>query len=156
MNIETTIVKESISLKKYVHSCPPTSMIAIAQDTKIECPEHPDDYAKNRRKAHQDAYTTKVLHGQYQRQTMNIVDHDETYASNSNLKRETEALIMAAQKQSLRTNSIRVKIDRAIDSGKCRMCKQLQETSEHLVSGCSKLAQKEYKRRHDKIATLIH
>ena len=89
---------------------------------------------------------------------MNIVDHDATYAwlRNSNLKRETEALIMAAQEQSLRTNSIRAKIDRTIDSDKCRMCKQLQETSEHLVSGCSKLAQKEYKRRHDKIATLIH
>ena len=88
---------------------------------------------------------------------MDIIDHDATYAwlRNSNLKRETKALIMAAQEQSLPTNSIRAKIDRTIDSDKCRMCKQLQETSEHLVSGCSKFAQKEYKRRH-KIATLIH
>ena len=30
------------------------------------------------------------------------------------------------------------------------MCRKADESIDHIVSGCSKLAQKEYKRRHDK------
>ena len=37
---------------------------------------------------------------------------------------------------------------------KCRICKQNNETS-HIVSACPKLAQKEYKRRHDNVARAI-
>ena len=36
------------------------------------------------------------------------------------------------------------------------MCKKKAETVEHVVSGCEKMAQKEYKRRHDKLATMVH
>ena len=36
------------------------------------------------------------------------------------------------------------------------MCKEKDETVTHLVSECSKLAQKEYKRRHDKVATVVY
>ena len=36
------------------------------------------------------------------------------------------------------------------------MCKAKDETVTHLVSECSKLAQKEYKRRYDKVATAVH
>ena len=32
------------------------------------------------------------------------------------------------------------------------MCKQNNETINHIVSGCPKLAQKEYKKRHDNVA----
>ena len=36
------------------------------------------------------------------------------------------------------------------------MCKKKDGTVTYLVSKCSKLAQKEYKRRHDKVATAVH
>ena len=36
------------------------------------------------------------------------------------------------------------------------MCRDKNETVSHIVSGCSKLAQKEYKKRHDKVARAIH
>ena len=36
------------------------------------------------------------------------------------------------------------------------MFKEKDETVTHLVSECSKLAQKEYKRRHDKVATAVY
>ena len=36
------------------------------------------------------------------------------------------------------------------------MCRDKSETVSHLVSGCSKLAQKEYKKRHDNVARAIH
>ena len=36
------------------------------------------------------------------------------------------------------------------------MCKQNNETISHIVSGCPKLAQKEYKKRHDNVARAVH
>ena len=36
------------------------------------------------------------------------------------------------------------------------MCRKVDESIDHIVSGCSKLAQKEYKRRHDNLGKIIH
>ena len=72
------------------------------------------------------------------------------------LKPETEALICAAQEQALRTNYIKHKIDHTREDDKCRMCGQKGETVWHITSECEKLAQREYKRRHDNVARIIH
>ena len=72
------------------------------------------------------------------------------------LKRQTESVLLAAQDQALGTNYRKGRIERNRKSAKCRMCKEKDETVTHLVSDCSNLAQKEYKRRHDKVATAVH
>ena len=74
---------------------------------------------------------------------------------NGNLKRETESLLSAAKEQALNTNSFR-KIYHKDVSNKCRLCGTHVENVLHMVSGCSMLAQKEYKGRHDKICLNIH
>ena len=63
---------------------------------------------------------------------------------------------MAAQDQALRTNAIKVKIDKQEDESMCRMCKNREETVTHIISECSKLAQLEYKKRHDNVAGAVH
>ena len=35
------------------------------------------------------------------------------------------------------------------------MCRKVDESIDHIVSGCSKLAQ-EYKRRHDNLGKIVH
>ena len=55
---------------------------------------------------------------------------------------------MAAQEQALQTNQIKAKIDKTQKEENCGMCGTANETVNHIVSECSKLAQKEYKRRH--------
>jgi hypothetical protein len=39
---------------------------------------------------------------------------------------------------------------------KCRLCKQHEETIDHLISGCPILAKNEYLMRHDKVCTHLH
>ena len=46
-------------------------------------------------------------------------------------------------------NNVKHKIDKTAQSPLCRMCDKKSETISHIVSECGKLAQKEYKRRHD-------
>ena len=36
------------------------------------------------------------------------------------------------------------------------MCRTVDESIDHIVSGCSKLALKEYKRRHDNLGKIVH
>ena len=63
---------------------------------------------------------------------------------------------MAAQDQALCTNAIKTKIDKTANDRKCRLCKEKEETVDHLASACSKIAQSDYKDRHNKIVSLLH
>ena len=72
------------------------------------------------------------------------------------MKRETESLIVAAQNQSIRTNLVKGRIDKNQGDSLCRVCRKVHECIDHIVSGCSKLAQKEHKRRHDNLGKLVH
>ena len=92
----------------------------------------------------------KVLHGQYLRQTKEV-RNDQYWAGlqNGDLKRETESLIVAGQNQSIRTNLAKTRIEKSQGDFLCRVCRKVDESVDHIASGCSKLAQKEYKRWHD-------
>ena len=73
------------------------------------------------------------------------------------MKRETESLIVATQNQSIRTNLVKAKIDKKSQGDSlCRVCRKVDERIDHIVSGCSKLALKEYKRRHDNLGKIVH
>ena len=68
----------------------------------------------------------------------------------------TEAHICSAQEQVLGTNYIKFHIDKTIDSPLCRMCGERGESIYNLISECGKLAQHQYKRRHDDVARYVH
>ena len=86
------------------------------------------------------------------------VRSDQCWAwiQNGDLKRETESLIVVAQNQSVRVNLVKLKIDKSQRGSLRRMCRKVDENTDHIVSGCSKLAQKEYKRRHDNLGKIVH
>ena len=71
-------------------------------------------------------------------------------------KRETESLLIAAQDSAIRTNHIKARIDKTQQNSKCRLCGDRYETINHIISECSKLAQKEYKATHDWVGKVIH
>ena len=47
-------------------------------------------------------------------------------------------------------------IDKTQQNSKCRLCGDRDETINHIISECSKLAQKDYKTRHDCVGKVIH
>ena len=59
---------------------------------------------------------------------------------------------MSAQNQSIRTNLVKARIDKSQVDSLCRMCRKVDESIGHIASGCGKLAQKEYKIVHWKLA----
>ena len=99
----------------------------------------------------------KQLYGRFKRPISNI-SHKKiwTWLRKGNLKRETESLLIAAQNNPIRTNQIKARIDKTQQNSKCRLCVNRAETINHIISECSKLAQKEYKIRHDWVVKVIY
>lgn len=64
---------------------------------------------------------------------------------NGILKKGTEMIICAAQGQALRMNSIKDFIDRTDNSLLCRLRRKATESVHHILSGCTQMAQKEYR-----------
>ena len=88
----------------------------------------------------------KLLNGRFKR-LINNISHQKTWTwlRKGNLKRETESLLIAAQENAIRTNHIKARIDKSQQNSKWRLCAERDETINHIISECSKLAQKEYK-----------
>ena len=99
----------------------------------------------------------KQLYGHFKR-LINNISHQKTWTwlRKGNLKRETESLLIAAQNNAIRSNHIKARIDKTQQNSKCRLCGDRGETINHIISECSKLAQKEYKARHDWVGKVIH
>ena len=87
-----------------------------------------------------------------------ITNNDKTWKwlRKGNFKRETESLLIAAQNNAIRTNHIKARIDKTQHNSKCKLCGDRDETTNHIISECNKLAQKEYKTRHDCVGKVIH
>ena len=63
---------------------------------------------------------------------------------------------MAAQNCAIRTNNIKARIDKTQQNSKCRLCGDRDDTTNHIISEGSKLAQKEYKAKQDRVGKVIH
>ena len=108
-------------------------------------------------KTRKQKWEEKQLYGRFKR-LINNISHDKTWTwlRKGNFKRETESLLIAAQNNDIRTNHIKTRIDKTQPNSKCRLCGDRAETINHIISECSKLAQKEYKTRHDWVGKVIH
>ena len=86
----------------------------------------------------------KHLYGRFKRLISNI-SHEKTWTwlRKRNLMRETESLLIVAQNSAIRTNHIKARIDKPQENSKCGLCCHGDETINHIISECSKLAWKE-------------
>ena len=78
----------------------------------------------------------KQLYGRFKRLTSDI-SHEKiwTWLRKGNLKKETESLLIAAQNNPIKTNHIKVRIDKTQQK-----CGDKDETTNHIISEYSKLA----------------
>ena len=92
----------------------------------------------------------KKIYGRFKR-LINNNSYNKTWPwlRKGNINSETESLLMAAQNNAIRTNHIKARIDKTQQNRKCGLYGDRDETINHIISGCSKLAQKNYKTRND-------
>ena len=81
------------------------------------------------------------LYGRYKRLIGNISSKKTwPWLRKGNLKRETKFLLIAAQNNVIRTNHIKAKINNTQQNRRYKLCDDREETINHIISECSKLA----------------
>ena len=84
-----------------------------------------------------ESWHGKKMHGQLPRNLdKKLVDNEKAYRwlKSGDIKGETESTIVAAQDQSISTNYFKNKILKEETESKCWLCKQHEETIDHLTS----------------------
>ena len=156
ISIEDCVELAIRGLEVYVHGSE-ERLIQAAREEKIDGLEVASVLKSSKKEKRLEDWEEKVLHGQYSRQTKEVrSDQCWAWLQNGDLKRETESLIVAAQSQSIRANLVKAMIDKSQIDFLCRVCRKVDGSIDHIVSGCCKLAQKEYKRRHDNLGKIVH
>ena len=160
ISVERCVSDEENSLGFYVANSEDNLIKGVAAAGTINTEDAilSRELKKQKEKELRQNWNEKRMHGQFVRELPEKVDKDKTWQwlSRCDLKIGTEALLCAAQEQAIRTNYVKHRIDRTSESPLCRLCGTKSESVQHLVSGCEKLAQKEYKRRHDNVAKKVH
>ena len=155
LNVEDTVNTAILGLEEYVVDS--NERILSAARNIEEVTETAKGFKKRKKNERKNNWKEKELHGQYLRQTEEVAGPERwVWLKDGNLKRETESLIISAQEQAIRTNVIKAKIDKTQIDSKCRMCGKVDESISHVLNECSKLVQKEYKRRHDCVGKRVH
>lgn len=110
--------------------------------------------------SYENQWRSKALHGKFPT-ILNSDDVDKDASTiifkQGILTPETEGTLCAIQDQVVATRAHVKHIQkRNIPTDKCRLCNAQMETIQHLVSGCSVLAPKDYITRHDNVAVIIY
>ncbi|XP_078791071.1 uncharacterized protein LOC111949134 [Oryzias latipes] len=104
------------------------------------------------------SWEDKPLHGMYHRTITEVADIKKSYQwlERASLQDRLEALILAAQEQALSTRAIEAQIYHTRQDPRCRLCKEVPETIQHITAGCKMLAGKAYMERHNQVAGIIY
>ena len=159
IGIEECVASEQRSLNYYLANSEEILLKFIATESglvkdNIETKEVYKKRIEAEKKGHIEGMK---LHGQFERETKDLKTEDSwKWLCSGDLKRETESLIIRAQDQTLNTNVIKKQIYGIGKSNTCRLCGEKVESVTHIVSACKMLAQREYKRRHDKVCSYLH
>lgn len=159
LSIKDTVVKELNLVSNYLNNAHPESNLrqcrirrkksATAQNLASHDEQiQPED--------HMGKLMEKKLHGEYFREMKKENTENYEWVRIGHFKRQTEALLMAAQENALRLNYIKCVIDKTRDNPLCRMCEAQAETVQHILCGCRVLANTDYLERHNRVGNIIH
>ena len=154
ISIEDCVKLTIRGLEVYVHGSE-EKLIQTARRDKIDGLEARSVLKRSKKEKRFEDWEENFQHGQYLKQAKEVrSDQCWAWLQNGDLKRETKSLMVATQNQTIRTNLVKAKMEKNQGDSLCRVCRKVDESIDHIVSGC-KLAQKECKRRYDNLGEIV-
>ena len=155
ISVEECVRAEERGLCEYVLASEEWMLKVVA--TGMVESESQLDFKKRMAKERMSRLKEKKLHGKFFNEVQDAAGEKTwQWMRDGSLRKWTEGYVCAAQENVLPTRNYCVSILRQDGERKCRLCGEYVETVGHLVSACSKLAQSEYKRRHDKMGLRVY
>ena len=140
IGIEECVRRESKSLHGYLRESTEWMFQAALKEKVIVEEKSLQDYERRRKDEKVKNWKEKALGGAFVQQISDDAEEESwRWLRNGFLKKETDGLILAAQEQSLRTNSINCSIDKTSETPLCRLCGDATETVRHsqwMQEGC--------------------
>lgn len=131
-------------------------MLSVISET-LEVGETKMEYKNRIESERANNLLEKRLHGKFLRDVKEVADERSwQWLRAGYLNKGTEGYVCAAQEQALRTRFFRSSIQKEDIDQRCRVCSKEVESVGHLASGCSVLAQKAYKKRHDRMGLRVY
>ena len=142
-------------LEMYVHGSE-ERWIRAARGDRIDRLEAAGVLKRSKKEKRLEDWEKKVLHGQYLRQTKEV-RRDQCWglASEWRFEKRDRKSYSGSSESEYKNNLVKARIDKSQGDSLCRVCRKVDESIDPIVSGCSKLAQKEYKRRHDNLGKIV-
>ena len=160
ISVESCVREEENSLGFYVANSEEYLIkgVAAAETINTEDTVTSGEFRKQKAQELKQNCHEKKMYGQFIREMPKKVDKDKSWQwlSKSDLKIRTEAMLCAAQEQTVRTSYVKHHIDKTSESPLCKLCGKKGENVQHLVSGCEKIDQREYKKRDDNVAKKVY
>ena len=118
--MQDTVETAILGLRNYARNSKERLLIAACTIEEDKDRKTPNEYNKRKKNERKIQWTQNLLHGQFIRKTMSKASEDRWGLLRKGcLKRITEDLIMATQKQATRTNNIKAKINETQENSKC-------------------------------------
>ncbi|KXJ19770.1 hypothetical protein AC249_AIPGENE21527 [Exaiptasia diaphana] len=155
ISVVDCVREEELGLCGYVKASEEWMLKVVGE--MVEVGETKKEYKKRVQKERRENFMQKRLHGKFMRDVSEVADERSwQWLRAGYLGKGTEGFVFAAQEQALRTRFFRATIQKEAVDPKCRVCGKEVESVGHLASGCSGLAQKEYRRRHDRMGLRVY
>ena len=149
MSIKDCAETEKQNLSLYLDQAE-QRLLRFSKSEKIlpQCEEPVSTARKQKKEERHKQGKEKQLHGKFKKEMG--MDQERLFE-----ERNIGLDICSTRTSSKNETDKKKKIDGQEVSEKCRMCGERDESVTHLIAECKKLAQKEYKQRHDNIAKIV-
>ena len=155
ISVEQCVRSEEAGLCEYVKASDEWMLKVVAEDLVLG--ESKGEYKKRMEKERSERLMGKKLHGKFFREVKNVADERSwQWLRGGYLDKRTEGYVCAAQEKALNTRCFCRTVMKQDVNLMCRMCGTSAETVSHLTSCCGMLAQREYRRRHDKMGLRVY
>ena len=156
ISVEECVRTEELGLCEYVAGSDEWMLKAVG--TQLEAEAEPKlDFKKRMAEERKTRLMGKNLHGKFFKETKDVADEKSwQWLRGGSLYKTTEGYVCAAQENALTTRNYCATVLKDGGNDKCRMCGDYVETVGHLVSACGKMAQTDYRRRHDKMGLRVY
>ena len=155
INVYDCVKQEELALSEYAKETEEW-MLKVAGET-VHAGETKNEYKKRVEKTRMECFLGKRLHGKFMRDVSKVADgRSWQWLRAGYLGKGTEGYVFAAYEQALWPRFFRATIERGDVDPKCRVCGKEVESVGHLTSGYSWLAQRGYRRRHDRMVLRVY
>ena len=156
-SVEDCVNSEVRGLGEYIRNSEEIAMRFVRKEELCDIAETSNEFKERVSRKRLEQWREKKKHGVFLKKVEGIADQASwDWIRGGSLRKETEGLIFAAQEQALSTRAIRAITYKEEISPLCRVCEKELETPMHIAAGCTALAGKQYKTRHDNVSRRVH